>query len=147
MLDRRRLAHAAFSSPQLAARLNAVTHPEILAAVERMIEELRRDGRTRIICLVAPLLLEAGYGRGTKVDRVLVMTAEERERIRRVVERDGLTEEEVRQRMAAQMPVEEQRRLADWVVDTSAGREQALKELERIWSELHAAQARLTGSH
>ncbi len=64
------------------------------------------------------------------------MTADEQERIRRVVKRDGLTEEEVRQRIAAQMPAEEQRRLADWVVDTTAGREQAEQQLERIWSEL-----------
>jgi dephospho-CoA kinase len=135
-LDRRRLAQVAFSSPETAARLNAVTHPAIMAAIERMVNELAQDGRTRVICLVAPLLLEVGYARGTKLDRVLVMTADERERIRRVVERDGLTEEEVRQRLAAQMPAAEQRRQADWVVDTTGGREQALRELERIWSEL-----------
>jgi len=101
-----------------------------------MIEKLARDGRARLICLVAPLLLEVGWGKGTKVGRVLVMTADEGERIRRVVERDSLTEAEVKQRMALQMPVEEQRRRADWVVDTTAGTEQALRQLEDIWSEL-----------
>ncbi len=135
-LDRRRLARAVFSDGAMAARLNAVTHPAIQAAIERKIAELACSGQAPVICLVAPLLLEAGYASGGVVDRVLVMTAEEQERVRRVVKRDGLTEEEVRQRMAAQMPVEEQRRRADWVVDTTAGREQAEQQLERIWSEL-----------
>ena len=135
-LDRRKLASAAFSSQETASRLNAVTHPAIEAEIGRMIAELAGDGRTRVICLVAPLLLEAGYAGRGKVDRVLVMTAEEQERIRRVVKRDGLTEEEVKQRIAAQMSAEGQRRLADWVVDTTAGKEQAGQQLERIWSEL-----------
>lgn len=135
-LDRRKLARAAFSSQETASRLNAVTHPAIEAEIERMIAELAGDGHTRVVCLVAPLLLEAGYAGKGKVDRVLVLTADRQERIRRVVKRDGLTEEEVRQRMAAQMPEEEQRRRADWVVDTTAGKEQAEQQLERIWSEL-----------
>jgi dephospho-CoA kinase len=138
-LDRRKLARAAFSSQETASRLNAITHPAIEAETERMIAELADDGRALVICLVAPLLLEAGYAGRGKVDRVLVMAADGQERIRRVVKRDGLTEEEVRQRMAAQMPEDEQRRLADWVVDTTAGKEQAEQQLERIWSELQRA--------
>ena len=137
-LDRRRLAQLAFGCTEKTARLNAITHPAILEVIERSIEEIARSGRQRVICLVAPLLLEAGYGRGRTVDRVLLMAADQQERIRRVVERDGLTEEEVKERIAAQMPVAEARRRADWVVDTTGGREQAFKQLERIWSELQA---------
>ncbi len=43
----------------------------------------------------------------------------------------------MKERIAAQMPAEEQRRRADWVVDTTAGREQALEQLESIWAELN----------
>lgn len=66
------------------------------------------------------------------------MAADEDERVRRVVARDGISPEQVRRRMRFQMPLEEQRRYADWVVDTTAGRKQALRELESIWSELIA---------
>jgi dephospho-CoA kinase len=137
-LDRRRLAQIAFGCAERVARLNAITHPAILELIERRIEEIAGSGRYRVICLVAPLLLEAGCGPGRAVDRVLLMAADEQERIRRVVERDGLTGEEVKGRIAAQMPLAEARRRADWVVDTSAGREQALQQLERVWSELQA---------
>ena len=64
------------------------------------------------------------------------MTADADERVRRVMARDGLTEPEVRERMAAQMTPQEQAREADWVVDTTAGREAANRKLEEIWGEL-----------
>lgn len=136
-LDRRKLAKAVFGDPAATARLNAIAHPPILTAIDQKIAELGAEGKTQLICLVAPLLLEVGEGRGRRVDRVLVMVADEEERVRRVVERDRLTPEEVRERMAAQMPAEEQRRRADWVVDTTGGRESARRRLDAIWSELN----------
>ncbi len=135
-LDRRKLAQFVFQDANAMLRLNRITHPPIMATIKQEIERLAAEGKTRIVCLVAPLLLEAGYSRGELVDRVLVMVAEEGERVRRVMERDGLTETEVRQRMASQMPVSEQRCLGDWVVDTTAGKEQARHQLERIWEEI-----------
>lgn len=135
-LDRAGLARTVFEDPQALARLNAVTHPPIMAAIDRELGRMAAEGETEIVCLVAPLLLEVGYGRGEKVDRVIVIAADEEERIRRIRARDGLTSEEVKQRIRAQMPTEEQRRRADWVVDTAAGREQALRQLESIWREL-----------
>lgn len=135
-LDRRKLARSVFRDAEAAARLNRITHPPIVAAIEKEIERLAAEGRTKVACIVAPLLLEAGYERGKQVDRVLVMVAEEGERVRRVMERDGFTEDEVRLRMTAQMAAEEQQRRADWVVDTTAGKKQALSQLERIWEEL-----------
>jgi len=135
-LDRRKLAEAVFGNPMAVARLNALSHPPIKAEILRQIARLAEGGRTPIVCVVAPLLLEAGY-RGM-VDRVLVVVADEQERIRRVMARDGLTEEQVRQRMAVQMPPSEQIRQADWVLDTSYGPDAAAERLEMIWRELNS---------
>lgn len=133
-LDRRKLARAVFSDPQSVSKLNAIMHPPIMEEIQQRLAQLRRERSHAIVCVVAPLLLEAG-GRGT-VDRVLVMAAQQEERVRRVMARDNLTEEEVRLRMAAQMSLEQQRRSADWVVDTTAGREAAVQQLEEVWAEL-----------
>ena len=133
-LDRSRLAEAAFASPEAVAKLNAIVHPPVLAEIGRRLQRLARQGKTQVACVVAPLLLEAGARR--TVDRLLVMRAEEGERVRRVMARDGLTESEVRRRMAAQMPPDVQAQEADWVVDTTAGKGKALAQLERIWAEL-----------
>jgi dephospho-CoA kinase len=103
------------------------------------------EGRTSIACVVAPLLLEAGWARGRGVDRVLLMVADDEERVRRVVARDGLSAAEVRLRMAQQMPAEKQRRQADWVVDTTADRAEVLRQLASVWEELNRLSARLIG--
>lgn len=139
-LDRGRLARFVFSDRAQVARLNAITHPPILAEMRRRLELLRGSPRPpRVVCVVAPLLLEARDTLGEAalpVDRLLVITAAEEERVRRVMARDGLSEEEVRARIAAQMRPEEQTRRADWVVDTTAGREAARKQLEQVWQEI-----------
>jgi len=145
-LDRRRFAEHVFADRARAARLNSITHPHIMAEIQRRLAQLRTSYASdpahaaAVVCLVAPLLLEAG-GRSA-VDRVLVVAASEPERVRRVMERDGLSEEAVRQRMSLQMPAEEQVRQADWVVDTTAGKEAALRRLEEVWGEV-AEMARL----
>jgi dephospho-CoA kinase len=134
-LDRRELARMVFGDPDAVARLNAIAHPPIRAEVERRIASLVRENTAGVVCLVAPLLLEAGLG--DTVDRLLVMTADEGTRVRRVVARDGVSEDEVRARMAAQMPPGEQVGRADWVVDGTGGREEALRQLDVIWAELN----------
>ena len=133
-LDRRQLAARVFGKPELVAALNAITHPAIRREIDRRLAELRAGGSAPVVCVVAPLLLEAGY-RET-VDRLLVMWAEEEERLRRVMARDGVTQEEVRGRMQAQMSPEAQREAADWVVDTTQSREAARRQLEAVWQEL-----------
>jgi len=133
-LDRRKLAQLVFGNAEALARLNALTHPRIMAEVEARLHALAREGQEQVVCLVAPLLVEAGAWR--VVDRLLVLVADEEERVRRVVARDGLAEHEVRQRMAAQMPPAKQTREADWVVDTTAGREETHRQLEEVWRQL-----------
>lgn len=133
-LDRRGLAKRVFGDSDAVRKLNAIAHPPIKDEIGRRINELRRGGGARVVFLVAPLLLEAGLGEA--VDRVLVMRCEEEERVRRVMARDGISGEEVRQRMGAQMAAEEQAGRADWVVDSTGGRDEVYQRLQAIWAEL-----------
>jgi len=135
-LDRERLGRVVFGDPQALATLNRITHPPIMAEIQRRLDELRGKGCVRVACVVAPLLIEAG-GR-QQVDRVLLVVADEEERVRRVMARDGIGKEQVRRRMAAQMPTDRLRRHADWVVDTTAGREAAREQLEAVWAQIAA---------
>ncbi len=135
-LDRGHLARLVFGDPQALSRLNAMTHPAIRGEIERRLDRLTEEKKTDVVCIVAPLLLEAGYRES--VDRLLVVVADEEERVGRVMARNGLTEDDVKKRMAAQMPPAEQTREADWVVDTTRGQEDAWRQLEAIWAELNA---------
>jgi dephospho-CoA kinase len=136
-LDRRKLASRVFGRPEAVARLNAITHPAVLREIDQRLAARRREKNVRVVCVVAPLLLEVGYQR--TVDRVLVMVAEEEERVRRVMARDGVSREEVQGRMHAQMAPEAQRGLADWVVDNTGSPEATQRQLEAIWSEFGGA--------
>jgi dephospho-CoA kinase len=141
-LDRGKLAERVFGHPELVSKLNSITHPAIVAEIRNRLDRLAKEGSCRVACVVAPLLLEAGCR--DMVERVVVMVADEDERVRRVMARDGLTEEEVRRRIAAQMSPAEQRRRADWVVDTAQGRAAAVERLQAIWEELSHRQTRPT---
>lgn len=98
-LDRRKLAALAFASPEATARLDAVTHPAILALGRRQLADLAAEGH-RAAVLDAPLLYESGAD--ALCGRVAVVLAPREERRRRILARDGLTPQEADRRMAAQ---------------------------------------------
>ena len=95
---------------------------------------LRSPAPPPVVAVIVPLLFEAGVER--LVDKVLVARAEETEQIRRLCERDGLSEVEARQRIAAQMPAEEKCRRGDWVVDTTRGEVATEAAVDAVWREL-----------
>ena len=134
-LDRRALADHIFHDPAARSALDRITHPRIRADISHQVEELRRStSPPPVAVVVAPLLLEA-RAEGM-VDKVLVVYAEEGERVRRLQARDGLSEGEALRRLAAQMSPVEQRTRADYVIDTTAGREATGEAFSRLWGEL-----------
>lgn len=135
-IDRKALATRIFADPAARQRLNALTHPHIRA---RMAEETRRlsaGGQTKVIVLDIPLLFET---RGADdLDGVIVVYADEPARLRRLIARDGLTEEEARRRVSAQMPLADKVARADWVIDNTGPPEATRRQVERVWDALRA---------
>lgn len=114
VLDRRLLASRAFADGESRARLEAVTLPRIVRAVRDRAEELLGSGRP--VVLDAPTLFESGLD--SMCRRIVAVTAPERVRLERILERDGLTEAQALQRLRAQPPMEFYRSRADILVDT-----------------------------
>ena len=115
MLDRAALAEIVFADRVARERLNAILHPHVRRlAAER--ERLARPGQP--IVHVVPLLFETGYDR--LVDRSVLVFAPEAARIARVVARDGIDEQGVRARMAAQLDPEQARARADAIIENDA---------------------------
>jgi len=128
-LDRGKLARIIFADPIARARLNAITHPRIQ---ERMATEMAlRGSRPGVLIVDIPLLYE--NDRTGTVDRVIVVWVDTKTQLRRLVERDGLTADEARQRIAAQMPLDEKRARADMVVDNSGSRQNTRRQVEAIY--------------
>jgi dephospho-CoA kinase len=128
-LDRGKLARIIFADPVARRTLNAITHPRIQ---ERMAAEISaRASRPGILIADIPLLYE--NERTGAVEAVIVVWVDPETQLRRVLERDGLTEDEARQRIAAQMPLDEKRARADVVIDNSGSRESTQRQVEAIY--------------
>jgi len=128
-LDRGKLARIIFADPVARARLNAITHPRIQ---ERMATEMAlRGSRPGLLIVDIPLLYE--NDRSDTVESVIVVWVDAKTQLRRLTERDGLTPDEARQRIAAQMPLDEKRARADLVVDNSGSRENTRRQVEVIY--------------
>jgi len=108
-LNRARMAAFVFADASHTAAINAIVHPAVKADFRRWAK--RHDG---LVAIESAILVEAGFLDIT--DRLIVVEAPLPLRIRRVVQRDGSTEEQVRARIARQLSDEERRRAADLVI-------------------------------
>lgn len=115
-LDRQKLASRAFSSPENTAKLNAVTHPAIIAECKRQIANALA-AECKAVILDAPLLFESGAQ--TLCDASVAVITPDASRLKRIMARDGISEENARERMKAQHGSEYYQQKADYTFDGS----------------------------
>ena len=123
-VDRGKLGPIIFADAQKRARLNQILHPRILDVVRKWFKALDQIGGPELAVVEAALIIEAGYNK--ELDRVIVCWCPPEQQLHRLVER-GLTPEQAKLRIAAQMPMDEKRRLADEAIDCSG----SIEETER----------------
>ena len=128
-LNRGKLAGIIFADNAARAKVNAITHPRIRERMEA--EVAQRGSGPGVLILDIPLLYESA--RAGTVEKVIVVWVDPQTQIRRLLERGGLTSEEARQRMAAQMPLDEKRALADHVIDNSGSLDTTRRQVETIY--------------
>jgi dephospho-CoA kinase len=130
-LDRARLAGIVFADAESRHRLEALTHPLILARVADQVAELVLSAPP-LIAVGIPLLFEMGRGSDFP-GGVLLVYADAATQLRRLRERDGLGDEAGRQRLAAQLPIEQKRGLATWVIDNGGRRADTEAAVDLWW--------------
>jgi dephospho-CoA kinase len=136
-VDRSRLGEIVFADRNRLERLNQLVHPGVREAIERwFVEQAGRGARVAIV--EAALLVEAGYHR--QFDRLIVVWCRPEQQRERLLAR-GLSPQMIEQRLAAQWPLEEKRRLADDVVDCSGSLEQTRRQVEALATQLAALAA------
>ena len=114
---RRKLGEIVFNDAEKLAFLNQCTHKYITAEVNRQIAQAKEAGTAKAIVVDAPLLLEAKLDE--VCDHIWVVYADPEVRAKRVMERDGITYELAKARIANQKSWEEYRQAADIVIDNS----------------------------
>lgn len=137
-LDRAKLGKRVFEDREARQRLNLLIHPLVTAEHQRRVAAHRARG-VPVIVLDIPLLLEgrkAGVGTGAIVpfDVVVLVYATEAQQLERICARDGLSPADARARIAAQLPIEEKRALADVVIDNSGAWEATEKQVRELYA-------------
>ncbi|HEY8486761.1 MAG TPA: dephospho-CoA kinase [Limnochordales bacterium] len=130
-IRRAQLRRQIFADPQARRRLDAATHPIVLEELRRRLARLRHSGAP-VIVVEIPLLYEVGEAARALVDGVLVVWADAETCRRRALAR-GLSPQEARQAIEAQLPLEAKRQQADFVVDNSGGLDETRRQVEAIW--------------
>ena len=116
-IDRRRLGAIVFADEAKRRFLNSVVHPLVLEKKKEIIARLEKEGKTKIFVSEAALTIEAGYA--GMFDRVIVVYCRPEVQAARLMARDGLDRQAALQKIRAQMPQEEKKKQADYLIDTS----------------------------
>jgi dephospho-CoA kinase len=116
-LDRKKMAGIVFADENKRLLLNSIVHPLVFEAQNTWLAEREAEEPEGIAIVDAALMIESrGYRR---FDRLIVVWCEPAIQLKRLMLRDGLPEAEAKKRIAAQMPQEEKKRHADFLIDTS----------------------------
>jgi dephospho-CoA kinase len=115
--------------------LEAIVHPLVAAEQRKFMEQAEKDG-AEIVVQDIPLLFETGGH--ARMDAVVVVSAPKHIQRERVLERPGMTEEKLDQILSRQMPDEEKRAKAHYIVETDKGIDHAFEQVKKIVEELRA---------
>lgn len=133
-VDRAKLAALVFADRAKLDRLNAIVHPRVAEVVLRQLAEWEREGTRDAAFVEAALLIESGIHQN--LDGLVVAWCRPEQQLERLAAR-GLSEEEARRRIAAQMPVEEKLRHATEKIDCSGTLDQTRRQVEALAARLY----------
>lgn len=136
-LDRAALGRIVFSDDERRRALEKIIHPRVR---ERTVAIASAAAPDAVMVNDIPLLVETGAA--ASYDLVIVVLAREETRIARLRASRGMSDKEVRTRIAAQATDEQRRAVADIVIENDGSREELLAEVDRIWREQIEPRAR-----
>jgi dephospho-CoA kinase len=142
-LDRKKLSEIVFRDTEKRKKLETLTHPRIYEEFMRQVKEYTAQDPNAIIQVVIPLLIEANLP--YLFHKILLVYIPQEMQIQRLMERDKITREMAQNMLAAQLPIEEKRAYADYVLDNSGTLEETRKQVEEVWQKLKHFQKNRTG--
>jgi dephospho-CoA kinase len=132
-LDRRRLASIVFADAAARKDLEAIIHPAVQQATDEWFVTLDPAAHPYAIADI-PLLYE--IGRQGAFDAVIVAACDPETQVRRVMARDAVSESEARQRLAAQLPIEDKVRRAHYIIRTDGTTEETNEQVRTVYAQL-----------
>jgi len=137
-IDRRKLAAEVFGDPDRLELLNSLVHPVVIRREEELLAQAAARDPNGIVVVEAAILIETGSWR--RFDRLILAVCPLEAQVERAMNRDGITREQTLMRIARQMPLEEKRKYAHYVVDTSGAREETYRQTLAVFQSLRSIQ-------
>lgn len=133
-IDRKKLGAIVFGDPELLRLLNGIVHPAVFRLEEQELSGWSAQRPYGIAVIEAAILIETG--RYTAFDRLIVTACTQETQITRAMRRDGLSRQQALVRIERQLPLEEKKRHAHYVIDTDGTEEQVIQQVNDIFNDL-----------
>ena len=131
-ISRNKLRQTVFKEEKKVSVLNSIMHPPIVKEMRRQIEELRKSYKT--VFVEVQLLFEAKLEK--EFDIIVLVYADKKTQLERVLKRDGRSEGEVQQIINAQMDMTEKRRVSNYIIENNGDSEMLDLEIEKFIKKL-----------
>lgn len=135
-LDRTKLGSLVFADEEKRQLLNSILHPYIIDAQDKKLHEWEAIDPHGISVVDAALMIESGGYR--RFDKMIVVHCRQDVQLGRLIARGELTAEEADARIASQMPQEEKKRYADFLIDSSGDKIETRRQTEGVYRALRA---------
>jgi dephospho-CoA kinase len=142
-LDRKALSQIVFNDLVKRKKLESFIHPQIEIEFVQQLNSIVAEDPNAIVQVVVPLLLELNLQ--YQFHKTMVVYVSDEEMVTRLAARDGISEEEARNMLRSQLPMEEKIRFADLVLDNSGSLEETRAKVDDLWDQLKAIQKDLRG--
>lgn len=133
-LDRPAMRRLIFDDPQARSRLNAIVHPEARRLARQEKQRIAQRDPDAILIYDVPLLFETNSA--GRYRAVILVYVPPEVQIARLMARDGVDRRAAQAALAAQMPIDQKRRLAQFLVDNSKGLEETREQVAGVWRSL-----------
>ena len=138
-IDRKALAARVFGAPERLSTLNALVHPSVFRREDRLIADFALTHPHGIAIVEAAILIETGSYK--RFDRMVLVTCPEEQQVERAMRRPGAVEADVRARISRQMPLEEKRKFAHFVINASGEKENTLRQTQAVYEALRSIES------
>jgi dephospho-CoA kinase len=142
-IDRRILGNIVFHDPEARKTLNSLVHPAIIQRQQKWLNEMESQDPDGIAIVDAALMIEIGTYKNYR--KLIVVTCDPAIQKARLMHRSGLSEEQIDERIRAQMPLEEKVKYADFVVNTSGELTNTRRQVEEVNSRLRESGGSTSG--
>ena len=133
-IDRKALASVVFSNPARLDALNTIVHPHVFRRQNEFFSAVARKDAHAIVVSEAAIMIETGSYK--RYDRLILTVCPAEVQIRRFIEREGARDQEARERLARQMPLDEKKKFADYIIDTSGTKADTEQQVRRVYLQL-----------